>query len=131
MTPAEEQASRANMIAIFEFVVAPTCLVASLVQGWLLSRTGAFTRARQLVAPIVASTLLMVPVMFAFGWILDRLPGGLLRTMYFSLRFVPPDLQFLYVVATPGVAAAVLAYTIVGRFALRRTLRVRKLEGLS
>ena len=120
MTPAEEAAIRANMIAVFTWVVLPVCLVASIVQLWLLSRTGAFRNVRQLLPAIVMSPLLMVPLMFAFGSVLDRLPGGVLRGMYFALRLASPDLQFIYVVSAPAVAAAVVAYTVVGRLVLKR-----------
>ena|SRR5207248_162107 len=123
MTPAEEQAVRANMIAVFTWVVIPVCLVATLVQLWLLSRTRVFTHVRQLLPAIVLSPLLMIPLMFAFAWILDRLPGGIVRAMYFPLHLASPDFQFDYLVFAPAVAAAVVAYTLVGRVLLRRALR--------
>ena len=122
MTPAEDQAIRANLIAVFEIVVAPVCLVSSIVQLWLLSRTGAFTRVRQFVTVIVLSTVLMIPLMFGFGWVEGRLPAGVLQGMNASLRVLSPDLQFLYVIATPAVAAAVVAYTVVGKIALKLAL---------
>src|SRR5258706_13025325 len=65
MTPAEEAAIRANMIAVFTWVVLPVCLVASLVQLGLLSRPGAFGNVRQLVAAIVRSPLVMGTLMMA------------------------------------------------------------------
>src|SRR5437016_7721558 len=121
MTPAEEQAVRANWIAIFTWVVIPVCLVATIVQLWLLSRTRVFTHVRQLLPAIVLSPLLMLPLMFAFGWILDRLAeGGILLVMYFPLHLVSPDLGFVYIIFAPSVAAAVVAYTLVGRVLLRR-----------
>ncbi|HYQ88490.1 MAG TPA: hypothetical protein VEU09_02565 [Candidatus Binatia bacterium] len=123
MTPAEDQAIRANLIAIFEWVVTPVCIIASIVQVWLLSRTGAFTRARQFVPAIVVSPMLMIALMFAFAWVLDRLPGGVLRGMYVSLRLLPPEVQFEYAIFAPGIAAAVVAYTIVGKVALMRATR--------
>jgi hypothetical protein len=123
MTPAEDQAIRANMIAVFAWVVAPVCIVSSIVQLWLLSRTGAFTRVRQFVPAIVVSPMLMIPLMFAFAWLEDRLPGGVVRGMYASLRLMSPDLQFIYVICAPAIAAAVVAYTIVGRVALKRAKR--------
>ncbi len=123
MTPAEDQAIRANLIAILEWVVTPVCMIASIVQVWLLSRTGAFTRARQFVPAIVVSPMLMIALMFAFAWVLDRLPGGVLRGMYVSLRLLPPEVQFEYAIFAPGIAAAVVAYTIVGKVALMRATR--------
>jgi len=119
MTPAEDAAIRANMIAVFTWVVLPVCLVASIVQLWLLSGTGAFRNARQLLPAIVISPLLMIPLMFAFGWVLDR-SGAVLRVTYLPLHLASPDLQFLYVVSAPAVAAAVVTYTVVGRLVLKR-----------
>jgi hypothetical protein len=124
MTPAEDQAIRANLIAIFMWVVTPVCIVSSIVQLWLLSRTGAFTRARQFVPAIVVSPMLMIPLMFGLGWILDRLPGGVLRGMYGAgLALMPTELKFAYIIFAPAIAAAVVAYTVVGRVALKRAAR--------
>ena len=120
MTPAEEAAVRANIIAVFTWIVLPVCLIASIVQVWLLSRTGAFKNVRQLLPAVVISTLLMIPLMLAISWVLDRMPGGVLRGMYFALHVAPLDLQIIYVLSAPAVAAAVVAYTIVGKWALRR-----------
>lgn len=119
MTPAEDQAIRANWIAVFAWVVLPVCAIASIAQLWLLSRTGAFTRVRQFVPAIVVSPILTILVMFAFVWLEGRLPQG----MYASLRILPPDLQFLYVISAPAIAAAVVVYTVVGRVALKRAKR--------
>jgi len=120
MTPAEDAAIRANIIAVFTLVVLPVCLIASIVQLWLLWRTGAFRNIWQLLPAIVISPLLTIPVMLAIGWVLDRMPGGVLRGMYLSLCLAPPDLQFLYVISAPAVAAAVVTYTVVGRIVLKR-----------
>ena len=121
MTPAEDQAIRANLIAVFEIVVLPVCVIASIVQVWLLSRTGAFTRVRQFVPAVVVSPMLMIPLMFAIWWVEDRLPGGVLRGMYASLGlFLSMELKFVYVISAPAMAAAVVAYTIVGKVALKR-----------
>ncbi len=123
MTPAEDQAIRANMIAIFTKVVLPVCVISSIVQLRLLSRTGAFPRVRQFIPATVVSPMLTIPLMFAFAWLEDRLPGAVLRGMYASLRLMPIDLQFAYVIIAPAVAAAVVAYTFVGRVALKRARR--------
>ena len=123
MTPAEDQLIRANMIAIFTKVVLPVCVISSIVQLRLLSRTGAFARVRQLIPATVASAMLTIPLMFAFGWLEGRLPGAVLQGMYASLRLMPTELQFAYVIIAPAAAAAVVAYTFVGRVALRRARR--------
>lgn len=121
MTPAENAAIRANWIAVFTWVVLPILLIASIVQLRLLWRTGAFRNVRQLLPAIVISPLLTIPVMLAFVWLLDRLAGaGIPFGMYYPLRVLPLDLQFLYVLATPPVAAAVVTYTVVGRLVLKR-----------
>jgi len=128
MTPAEDQAIRANLVAIFAWVVTPVCIVSSIVQVWLLSRTGAFTRARQFVPVVVVSPMLMIPLMFAIGWVLDRV-SSVLAGMYVSLRVLPAELQFEYVIFSPAVAAAVVAYTVVGKVALKRATRETSANG--
>lgn len=124
MTPAEDQAIRANLIAVFEWTVIPVCLVSSIVQLWLLSRTGAFTRVRQYVAAIAVSPMLMIPLTIAFAWLEG---SGVVRGMYAPLRLLPSDLRFTYgfayIIYAPAIAAAVVAYTFVGRIALKRARR--------
>jgi hypothetical protein len=67
--------------------------------------------------------MLMLPLMIAFAWIEDRLPGGVVRGMYAPLWLISPDLQFTYLIFAPAIAAAVVAYTIAGRVALKRAKR--------
>jgi hypothetical protein len=43
--------------------------------------------------------------------------------MYASLELMSPELKFEYVIFAPAIAAAVVAYTIVGRVALKRAKR--------
>jgi hypothetical protein len=72
---------------------------------------------------IVVSPMLMILLMFAISWVQDRLPGGVLHGMYASLRLLHPEAQVEYAIYAPAIAAAVVAYTVVGRVALKRATR--------
>ncbi|HXF59548.1 MAG TPA: hypothetical protein VN539_06965 [Candidatus Saccharimonadales bacterium] len=95
----------------------PVYLVASVVQTILLTRAGMREhRARTTGIALAVSLLLAFPLTLVLWWLMGRLPPVVFSWLAPFLSWSPMG----GIIQIPATVASLIAYTLIGRLALRR-----------
>jgi hypothetical protein len=97
----------------------PVYIVASVVQTIVLARAGPRGhRASTILIALAVSLLLAFPLTMVLWWLMGRLPPVVFSWLAPFLVWAPMGGLILI----PATVASLIAYPLVGRFALRRAL---------